>query len=330
MFLLLLGCPPTVEEEVPEVQCLTQTDRVVGGDELVYEVAWSPVDNLLFSGGLNSLRLLQVSEGLATVVQEESSVERFNSVFWTADGGFALVPTGDRIRVLQVDHEAPSFEEVLVLEGLENVQQRGVLSDDETRMLTCDDAGVVRLFEVSFEPVAITQLSEMAVHERCTRVAFSPSGKRGSSSGLEGRFPLYDLEGDELVLLDELQLPEEGGDLIWTEDEDRLLMGTFGTRNELYGVDVVDDQLSIVWTNLDHQSGVGFLELNGDVLTTGEHNHSIRMYRHGHPLVLLSELPFDGRGVHSARWSHDGRYMARTAALFEDHVDILEIGSCVD
>ena len=307
------------------------TDRVTGSDDLVYEVAWSPVDNLLFSGGLNSLRLVQVTDGMANVVQEETSEDRFNSVFWTADGRFALAPTGDRIRVLEVDHSAPSFAEVFSLDGLPDAQQRGVLSADETRLLTCDDVGVVRLFEVSFDPVAITELSQIAIHDRCTRVAFSPSGTRASSSGTNGRFPLYGIDdNDELFLLDELQLPEEGGDVIWTEDEDRLLLGTFGTKNLLYGVDIVDDRLSIAWTNTDHESGVGFLELHGDVLTTGEHNHTIRLYRYGDPPQLLSELPFDGRGVHSARWSHDARYIARTAALFKDHVDILEIGSCVD
>ena len=328
MILTLLACA----DPTSAAACLSERGHLEGPDELVYDLAWSPRDLLLLVGGLETLRLVEVDDSgrHLTVWQQETNSSRFNSVMWSADGDHAVVPTGTEVRILRVDRDQRSFQTVATSEALPAELQRGMLSPDERHLLTCDVEGAVQLHAIAFDPPSVTLLDSLPVHTRCTRVSWSPSGLWASSAGKEGLLPLIAVDGDEgtLTLVSQLQFDEESAEVVWSPlGDEALVAGTFGEINELYVLERVDQTLHIRSTNSDHQSGVGALAFNraGTRLLTGDHDHTLRLFEVGEELELLDTLPTDGRGVHSARWSYDERFIARTTSQFVDHVDVVEV-----
>ncbi|MFT5582699.1 MAG: WD40 repeat protein [Cognaticolwellia sp.] len=208
--------------------------------------------------------------------------------------------------------------------------QRVALSPDGTQALSCDVAGVTRLYDVDFEAGAITELAAVAPHERCTRVAWSPSGELGLSVGHEGYIVLYRIDGESLSIADIFEAEEETGEAIFGRDDTEVVAGSFGTLNTLWHLEVNSaGQLAVLQT-LQDNSGIGALEWshNDALLLTGEHDDSIRiMERGGAGLITVGEVRDDGAGVHSARWSPDDRWVARTGSN-RDLLQVLEVGDC--
>jgi hypothetical protein len=326
---LLLACEATA----PPPTCFADLGQLRGRDSLIYDLAWSPIDHLLLTGGSQSLRLVEVAAS-GRLVQQWHSVtggHRFNSVMWAADGRHAIIPTGYAVQIIEIDRERRRFEEVARVR-MEAELQRGALSPDQGHLLTCDRDGGVQLSAVSFDPPGIELLDAVQAHDNCTRVAWAPSGTRAASVGHDGGVPLWavDTAAGTLTELDRLEAPEETGEVLWTHDEDRLLVGTFGDLNELWVVDVLDDQLSIASVIGEHQSGVGALDLDagGARLLTGDHNHTVRLWSLEDEPQLLGRMPADGLGVHSVRFSHDERFVARTASQFQDVLTVMEVEEC--
>ena len=66
---------------------------------------------------------------------------------------------------------------------------------------------------------------------------------------------------------------------------------------------------------------------DGDFLLTGDHDHRLHLYARDAAgrLTHLVSQPFDGTGVHSARWSPDDRLVARTASNL-DRLQVFAVG----
>lgn len=333
-FLLVLGaCVLGACATEPGV-CLAERGRHVGGDSFVYDVAWSPVDDLLVTGGAQTLRLLSVRDGgrRLRVLDEQPNGHRFNSVLWSPDGGHVVAPTGYAVRLYAVDRAAGALVPVAQVRT-EGEQQRGMLSPDGSRLLTCDVQGRVEVFAVSWDPPELVPLAGVQAHEGpCTRVAWSPSGARAASAGHDGTVPVYDVDPQTggLTEVHRIEAPEEAGEVLWTSAEDRLLVGTFGERNLLWLVGLGPDGPTVLQAVADHESGVGALSLDaaGARLVTGDHNHTVRVYALDDRLSLRTALPADGLGVHAARLSRDDTLLARTVSQFVDETVVMEVGAC--
>lgn len=328
LFLLLISCAAE-----PALPCLAAQGSYVDDEFRVYDLAWSPTDDLLFTGSMTLLRMFSVSPDGAEValLDEEASDLRYNSVLWTADGQHLIAPTGDAVRLYAVDAAAGSFEEVArsAASGVE--YNRAALSPDGRHLLACDRDGRTELHALSFDPPEITLLAQVQAHQRCTRVSWSPSGQMGMSAGLEGDLQLYQIDADAgtLAVSDTLSFPVEVGDGIWTRDDRWAVGGLFEAPFDMWYLSVDPDAVTfeVAQTIEGHLSGVSALEMDpsGDLLITGDHDHTIHLYQHtpGEGLSLLYNHPDDGVGVHSARLSRDGSLMARTASTI-DRLDILQ------
>ncbi len=311
--------------------CLREVSHLIGEEELVYDLDWSPDGELLLMGTLNQLRLYRVDlDGELELIDRVQSAERFNSVQWSADGQHALAPTGLELRLYAVDPErglslitaGPTHSEIL---------QRVALSPDGTQALSCDVAGVTHLYSVDVGAGRIAALDHLPVHSRCTRVAWSPSGSFGLSAGHEGKLPLYRVQDQRLEVLDVYQAREQTGEAIFGRDDREVISGSFGAFNELWTLQLDPQQsLEILETHNTHQSGVGSLQWShdGQLLLTGAHDHGMHlMARGGGGLVELGLYPDDGGGVHSARWSPDDRWVARSGSKL-DLIQILALEAC--
>jgi WD40 repeat protein len=326
---LLIGCV----SPIPADLCLETAGQHRGDEFRIYDVAWSPTADLLFTGSMTRLRLHAIEDDGDTVVllDEEESTTRYNSVLWTADGGHLIAPSGDAIRLYAVDPVA-GFDEIARSPATGVEYNRAALSPDGRHLLACDRDGRAELHALSLDPPQLVLLDRVQAHERCTRISWSPGGTMGMSAGLEGDLQLYafDIEAGSLSIRDTLSFPEETADGIWTSDDRWAVAGSFGVPFELWYLRVDPDTqtFSIVQTRLDHASGVSALALdaNSDTLLTGGHNHTMHLYAHvpGVGLELRYDHPDDGVGVHSARFSRDERYVARTASTI-DRLDILRV-----
>lgn len=310
---------------------MTEISRYEGEEGMVYDLAWSPDGQFLLTGSVNRLRLYEVTEdGALSLLDSVWSASRYNSVQWSADGAYALAPTGTELQLYAV---TPGGALSLVTRGPEHSAelQRVALSPDGTQALSCDVAGVVHLYDLSFEDGSLTALTQTPAHERCTRVAWSPSGHLGLSVGHEGKLVLHRIEGSSLEVADVFMAEEETGEAIFGRDDSEVIAGSFGTQNLLWYIQVdASDRLTILETQAIHASGVGALEWSheGTLLLTGAHDHAMRiMTRRGVGLVTLAESSDDGEGVHSARWSPEDRWVARTASQV-DLLQILDVQAC--
>lgn len=330
---LVAGCLPADSPDTgADAGCLVAEASHEGGDALIYDLAWSPVDHLLATGGLHSLRLLSVDPNShqPTLLDEVQNEDRFNSVIWTADGAHLIAPTGPHVRIYRpVDGVlgAPHVGETLAGE-----LQRAALSPDEGRLLTCDRDGRTSLHRVDFSVPSIERLASVPVHSRCTRVAFSPSGSLAMSAGLEGKLVLYRVGRDTLEVADTIQALEETAEAIFGATDAAGVAGSFGQINDMWTLAIDPQAASFEITDrwLGHASGVGSLQFDRDFgrLLSGGHDHRLHIWDHQDGAFAHTySFPDDGVGVHSARWSPDESMVARTASTL-DRLDILSVHDC--
>ncbi len=328
------GASSTDDWQLPTRPCLEEADRFTGEEPLVYDLAWAPSGRQLVTGSANLLRLYSVdSQGQVSLVDTISSPTRFNSVQWSLDGGYVLAPSGEYLGIYRVTENGTL--ELAELGPLHPAYlQRVAVSPDETQLLSCDVVGVTRLYSLSLDPPSIRVLDELAVHDRCTRVAWSPSGRLGLSAGRGGALALYRILAQSLSLSDVHWAQEETGEAIFGRDDTEAIGGSFGSLNTLwyFAVDTVEGTLSVEQSLDFHQSGVGALEWShsGDFLLTGDHDHSTHLLeRKADELGLqrVSDQEDEGLGVHSARWSPDDHFIAQTSSN-RDLLTIHELVPC--
>lgn len=315
--------------------CFEQRGHTTGDELLVYDLAWSPDGAQVVTGSTNLLRLYDVSDDGRALAEVGSAWNdfRFISTLWADEGRLVVAPSGPIVYLF-----APSAEGLVLVHESPRVDgelQRAMLSPDGRHLLTCDTAGVVRLHGLALDPPAVTHLAELPVHERCTRVAWSPSGRLAWSVGHEGILGLLAVDPDAgtVRLAHGEVFAEETGEAIFLSDTEAVA-GSFGDRNEMWWltVDPEAETYTVRATDRRHRSGFGAVELDpsGRWLVTGDHDHTVHLYdwTPGAGLTPVADLPDDGRGVHSVRWSPDGRLLARTASNV-DRLDILAVGDCV-
>ena len=321
--------PAATEPENPAV-CFSELSRYEGEELLVYDLAWSPDGRRLATGSVNLLRLYDVSEdGSLTLLDSVYSEDRFNSIQWSADGALVYAPTGTHLMVF----DASADKLRLASRGQRHTDdlQRVSLSPDGRLLLSCDVAGVTRLYDVTQAP-SMSMLDAAEVHERCTRVAWSPDGAQALSTGHDGDFVLYAVEDRALAVTDRFAAGEETGEAIFGRDATEAIGGSFGDINDLWYFEVDAGRLIERQRLEGHASGIGALEWShsGEYLLTGAHDHTMHVLERapdGQGLQVLSDHPDDGGGVHSARWSPDDSRVARTGSS-RDLLVIYDVVPC--
>ena len=268
---------------------------------------------------------------LDTVANEEA---RFNSVQWLPSGGHLLAPSGSAIRLYEGDND--ELVEVARAETDATELQRSAVAPEESRVVTCDTEGRLLLHALDLDPPTLTLLDTLEAHSRCTRVAMSGDGAWVLSAGHDGGVTLTSTAEDALVLSDRIQAPEESGEAIFasttsTQPPSWGYAGTFGELNELWELEIDPDSgtLRSLAVHSEHASGLSAMEIShdGDFLLTGDHDHRLHLYARDAAgrLTHLVSQPFDGTGVHSARWSPDDRLVARTASNL-DRLQVCAVG----
>jgi len=349
--LLALACAQPVELRggPSGSDCLELEARWQGDEELVYDLAFHPSDDeLLVTGSTSALRAYRIegpdAEGTATLahVATDTAPERFNSIAF-APTGRLYAPTGRELRWydLSSDPADPDPGGALDLQPTGTLQlvdtpqvelQRAHVTADGAHLVACDTAGDLHLVDLTGPAPAVAD--RIRAHRRCTRVHTSPDSRWVLSAGHDGHVVLTELTAEGLRQADDLDMGGESGEARFGPSTEVAWAGAFDAPYALWelSVDPAQGRLALRAEHHDHQSGIGAIDTDptGTLLFTGDHDHTVHVYDVGADgeLSVRSVLPSDGHGVHSARASPSGQWLARTAANV-DELLLYDLEGCV-
>ena len=318
--------------------CLGEVARLDGPRSYVYNVTWSPVDDLVLAGTNEELRLLEVNTEAQTLRLAATLPDRATAAMtrWSADGRHAIT-AGRELKLLEVQRDPPALRQLTAYAANRGSIYGMDWSADGAHVITGEEGGAVRVFAVNVVEGTLTELASFLGHTgKVFGVSWSPDGRHAASVGEDGSVRLLEIDLDadpvaitQLAVEDDIDMENS---VCWAKNGNPLLTGTWWDRHvvQVWNVDTGAGTLELQSEFADHPTGLDVMEWSRDrqrIVTAG-HDDTMRLSRFdGAALTTMVALEDHDSGVHSASWSRDEAYMIMASSMV-DRVALVNMRAC--
>lgn len=321
-----------------QLGCLSEVARLDGPRSYVYNVTWSPIDDLVLAGTDAELRLLEVDTAARTLRLAASLPDRATAAVtrWSADGRHAL-SAGRELKLLEVQRDPPALRQLTAYGGNRGTIYGMDLSADGAHVITGEETGAVRVFAVDPAAGTLTELASFLGHSgKVFGVSWSPDGRHAASVGEDGSVRLLEVDFDadpvsmtQLAVHDDIDMENS---VSWARSGNPLLTGTWWDRHvvQVWTVDTEAGTLELQSEFVDHPTGLDVMQWSRDrqrIVTAG-HDDTMRLSMFdGAALTTMVVLEDHDSGVHSASWSRDEATMVMASSMV-DRITLIDMRAC--